>query len=284
MNYVTRQGGATVTILVPWDCGNYCPFCVNKKDYEHMENFSLDKIIESIGVMDEITPECDFVISGGEPLSDLVGLQRIIDAIPSTHRIFINTTIPVNTTTDKDALFSFVTKNKGKLTEINVSRHIEPYVIECEDEILKKLIELGINIRVNCVLFDKFTKEQIYAFFDRMSNYVSKIQLRANYTNCTLENLYDLEADEIFCFLRENLGEYTSLGEYRMRCGYAFNYKNLKVEYHKTLPYSTIKEEGKNILYDIILRQTGLLTSDWNEYGVPLDVEAYRNVEFEVYK
>jgi organic radical activating enzyme len=284
MKYVTRKGGATVTILVPWDCGNNCPFCVNKKDYEHMENFSLEKIIESIGIMDSITPECDFVISGGEPLSDLKGLQRIIDSIPPTHRIFINTTIPVSTTADCDELYAFVTKNKDKITEINVSRHIVPYVVECADDILKKLIDLGIHIRVNCVLFDKFTKDEIFGFFDRMTKYVNKIQLRANYTNCTLENLYDLEDDEIFCFLTENLGEYTSLGEYRMRCGYAFKYKNLKIEYHKTLPYSTIKENGANILYDIILRQTGLLTSDWNEYGVPLDIEAYRNVEFEEYK
>ena len=74
MKYVTRKGGATVTILVPWDCGNNCPFCVNKKDYLHMENFSLDKILESVKTMDEITPECDFVISGGEPFSDLNGL------------------------------------------------------------------------------------------------------------------------------------------------------------------------------------------------------------------
>lgn len=284
MKYVTRKGGATVTILVPWDCGNNCPFCVNKKDYLHMENFSLDKILESVKTMDEITPECDFVISGGEPFSDLNGLGKLIDAIPSTHRIFINTTIPVSTTEECEALYKFVLSKKDKITEINVSRHIVPYVIECEDSVLKHLIDLGIHIRVNCVLFDDFTKDEIFHFFDRMSKYVNKIQLRANYTNCTLENLYDLEDDKIFCFLRENLGDYESLGEYRMRCGYAFKYKDLKIEYHKTLPYSTIKENGADILYDIIVRQTGLITSDWNEYGVPLDIEAYRNVEFEEYK
>ena len=28
--YKTRDGGATVTIFVPYDCKNHCPFCINK--------------------------------------------------------------------------------------------------------------------------------------------------------------------------------------------------------------------------------------------------------------
>ena len=27
--YKTREGGATVTIFVPYDCKNHCPFCIN---------------------------------------------------------------------------------------------------------------------------------------------------------------------------------------------------------------------------------------------------------------
>ena len=40
-------------------------------------------------------------------------------------------------------------------------------------------------------------------------------------------------------------------------------------------------ENGKtfDILYDIIIKQTGELHSDWT--GVPLDVERYENVTFE---
>ncbi|MFR7892996.1 MAG: hypothetical protein ACLU38_01840 [Dysosmobacter sp.] len=39
--------------------------------------------------MDEITPRCDFVFTGGEPLADLGSLQKMLDAIPNTHRIFV---------------------------------------------------------------------------------------------------------------------------------------------------------------------------------------------------
>ena len=30
--YKVPKNGATVTIYAPYDCGNNCPFCVNKKD------------------------------------------------------------------------------------------------------------------------------------------------------------------------------------------------------------------------------------------------------------
>ena len=63
--YKTREGGATVTVFVPYDCRNHCPFCVNKQEYANAEGFSVEAILESIAVMDKITPYCDFVFTGG---------------------------------------------------------------------------------------------------------------------------------------------------------------------------------------------------------------------------
>ena len=40
--YKTREGGATVTVFVPYDCQNNCPFCINKKEYADVSSFSLD--------------------------------------------------------------------------------------------------------------------------------------------------------------------------------------------------------------------------------------------------
>lgn len=67
--YKTRAGGATVTVFVPYDCNNHCPFCINKQEYEDCTGFSLEAILRSIRTMDEITPACDFVFTGGEPLA-----------------------------------------------------------------------------------------------------------------------------------------------------------------------------------------------------------------------
>ena len=76
--YKTREGGATVTVFAPYDCGNHCPFCINKGEYEDTSWFNQAEIHKSIKLMDSITPECDFVFTGGEPFSNRIGLQKII--------------------------------------------------------------------------------------------------------------------------------------------------------------------------------------------------------------
>ena len=43
--YKTRERGATVTVFVPYDCKNHCPFCINKEEYADMTGFSLEKIV-----------------------------------------------------------------------------------------------------------------------------------------------------------------------------------------------------------------------------------------------
>ena len=53
--YKTRSGGATVTIFVPYDCRNHCPFCINKKEYADCTGFSVEAILRSIAVMDAIS-------------------------------------------------------------------------------------------------------------------------------------------------------------------------------------------------------------------------------------
>ncbi len=48
--------------------------------------FSVEAILRSIAVMDAITPECDFVFTGGEPFAQMGDLQRMLDAIPGRTR------------------------------------------------------------------------------------------------------------------------------------------------------------------------------------------------------
>ena len=134
--YKTREGGATVTVFVPYDCKNHCPFCINKGEYADMTGFSLEKIIESIRRMDAITPRCDFVFTGGEPFADIGKLQLMLDEIPTTHRVFINTTLPVSQDQTEDDILAFAERNQHKITCINVSRHMQHYVVESNDSLL----------------------------------------------------------------------------------------------------------------------------------------------------
>ena len=280
--YKTRAGGATVTVFVPYDCQNNCPFCVNKQEYANCTGFSVEKIIESIGIVNSITPECDVVFTGGEPFANLNSLQRMLDAVPGTHKVYINTTFPVQPGCSAEEMLAFTEKNKDKITCINVSRHVDPYVEESPDEIVGKI---ATPKRINCVLYRDYPSDKLKDFAERWRKYNIPIQFRYDYTETTPENLYEEENDPILQDLRRQF-TYMGLDGCRMRNGFHFLFRDLHMTYHKTLPYSTIVETDENgitydILYDILIKQTGELHSDWT--GVPLDVEKYRNAVFEPY-
>ena len=280
--YKTREGGATVTVFVPYDCGNHCPFCINKQEYADMSDFSLEKICASIERMDKITPYCDFVFTGGEPMANLEALQVMLDKIPSTHRIFINTTLPVFAGRRPEEILDFAEKNKDKITCINVSRHMQKYVEESDDSILGRL---PVPARVNCVLWKNYPSANLPAFVERWKPQGVSIQFRYDYTDTTPDNLYQEEGDKILADLKKFF-RYTGMDGCRMRNGYHFEYDGVEITYHKTLPYSTITETDENgvtydILYDVIIKQNGDIHSDWT--GVMMDVDAYENVVYEPY-
>ena len=280
--YKTREGGATVTVFAPYDCRNHCPFCVNKGEYADTTGFSLEKIVESIDRMDKITPRCDFVFTGGEPLADLAALQTMLDHVPTTHRVFINTTLPVSEYQTEDDVLAFLARNREKITCINISRHVQKYVMESNDSMLRRL---PVPFRINCVLFRDYPADKLVPFMERFLPIPgANIQFRFDYTATTPENLYS--HDKILADLSA-VARYTGLDGCRMRCGFHFDYKGMELTYHKTLPYSTIVETDPesgvtyDILYDILIKQNGDIHSDWT--GILLDVEAYENVVYEPY-
>lgn len=288
--YKTRVGGCTCTVFVPYDCNNHCPFCVNKKEYADTSKFSLDKIIESIKIIDSITPKCDFVFTGGEPLANLESLKKMLDVLPTTHNIYINTTFPVQPNISGDEVLSFVDSNKNKISCINISRHMHPYVEESPDELVGKI---PTKTRINCVLYKNYNgDDRLYDFAKRWGKYQIPIQFRFDYTETTPENLYEMDNDPILQDLMSHF-TYIGLDGCRMRNGFHFKYyiEELglweRMTYHKTLPYSTIAEKDKedgityDILYDILIKQNGDFHSDWT--NVPLDIEKYKKVKFEPY-
>ena len=197
--YKTRAGGATVTVFVPYDCNNHCPFCVNKQEYEDCTGFSLKAILRSIRTMDEITPACDFVFTGGEPLANLDALQQMLDAIPPTHKIYINTTFPVQQQHSAEEMIAFTEKNKDKITCMNISRHLVKYVEESPDEVIGRI---ACRTRINCVLYKHYPADKLPAYVERFLPYGIPIQFRYDYTATTPENLYDEKDDRILADLR----------------------------------------------------------------------------------
>ena len=306
MQYITRKGGATVTIFVPYDCQNHCPFCINKAEYEDTSKFNLEEILRSIKIMSAMTPSCDFVLTGGEPLADLDKCELILKTIhgkDTHHKVFINTTLPTNKYTIDELAFKlnrWYTFNL--ITGINVSRHLDKYVQECDDAIFKMLI---FEPRINCVLYnihtlDKKIKNKLTAFVERFKAFTDYIQFRKDYVVTTPSNLYDEKGDEIFKLLKETFDYVGPFGQYRMRCGYEFKYEDYKITYHKTLPYSKIYLTNNSVaLYDVIIKQDGTIKEDWDtcleESITPvnrkcdnianeLDLTAYKNVTYEEYR
>ena len=312
MKYITREGGATVTIFVPYDCNNHCPFCINKAEYADTSKFDINEIIKSIKIMDAITPYCDFVFTGGEPLANLEMLQMMLDVIPHTHKVFINTTLPAGGKYSEEDVARFLNTNyeQGNITGINVSRHLKKYVQECLDEIFNMI---RFQTRINCVLYKSFEPKEIIDFVERFRKYTTYIQFRRDYCITTLDNLYDEENDVILKCLKNSFRYVGPFGQYRMRCAYEFDYDGYKITYHKTLPYSKLpalykegtKDEipmadpelnlGTFVLYDIIIKQNGAIKDDWDvcnnldsrvcdKLAKPLDLDAYRHAKFEEYK
>ena len=282
--YKTREGGATITIFVPYNCRNHCPFCINKEEYSHPEGFSAEKICHSIEMMNQITPYCDYVFTGGEPFANLDSLQMMLDKIPTTHKVYINTTLPVFEFQTEDDIVNFTKRNKDKITCINVSRHMQHYVVESNDSLLSRL---AVPFRINCVLYKNYPAQELVPYLERFYKIPgASVQFRFDYTATTPDNLYDEQGDRILHDLKQ-IATYTGLDGCRMRCGFHFDYKGMELTYHKTLPYSTIVETDPktgityDILYDILIKQNGDIHSDWD--GTLMDVDAYRKVVFEPY-
>ena len=178
--YKTREGGATVTVFVPYDCNNHCPFCINKKEYADCTGFSLDAILDSIRTMDAITPRCDFVFTGGEPLANLEALQKMLDAIPTTHKVYINTTFPVQTGFyTAEEMLDFTRRNRDKITCMNISRHLVKYV-----EAMRVILPFSMNSsRLCCCFLLKYWISSRYSSTPLGASMVSTSAMMA-FTSC----------------------------------------------------------------------------------------------------
>ena len=154
-----------------------------------------------------------------------------------------------------------------RISCINVSRHLKHYVKECSDEIFNLL---KIRTRINCVVFqdakEESTKEKLIAFLDRFKGH--EVQLRANYSFLNLENVFETYNDNLYKLISEICEYKYDLEKERFRTGYVFEREGSKITYHKTLPFA--KVDG--IVGDIIIRQTGRIYDDWNEYGEELNI------------
>ena len=279
--YKTRAGGATVTVFVPYDCNNHCPFCINKQEYEDCTASAWRRSCAVSARWTKSRPRATSSSPAASRWPTSMPCSRCWTH-PAYAQDLYQHDLPVQQQHSAEEMIAFTEKNKDKITCMNISRHLVKYVEESPDEVIGRI---ACRTRINCVLYKHYPADKLPAYVERFLPYGIPIQFRYDYTATTPENLYDEKDDRILADLRR-MFTYKGLDGCRMRNGFHFEYKGLHLTYHKTLPYSTIVETGEDgvtydILYDILIKQNGDIHSDWT--GVMLDVEKYRHVTFEPY-
>ena len=288
MSYISQyKNGATVTVLVPYDCHNNCPFCVNKKDYrEKYKNKDINKVMEGMTRLNSITPNCDYVFSGGEPFANLESLKVLLEKVRefnkngSKHKLFINTTFPAFTKEAVKEMVSLCEEYKDVITGINISRHLIKYVKECPDSVLLTLKNMGISIRINTVVFNNRDLINLENHLERFKNF--PVQIREDYTKCKIESLHDYHDKNSLLQIVLNImklpfdeNNFLFRNDFRWNYILKINDNGCKITLHRTLPYSVIKVGDNDEINDIIIEPTGKVVTDWNDYGQPIDYDEY---------
>lgn len=258
MKYYKGRNNLSCTIFVPIKCENNCPFCntnVMYDKFEYKEDY-LNKIFESIDIINKNDSISEFVITGGEPFMNLDITKRIIDKCDKA--VFINTSLPkVN---NIDEIIDFVNK-EDKIGGINISRHLN-FIHQKSTEDIDVMNKISKYVRVNTIIYPSYNFNKIKNFIDYYATDYRLINLRADYRNITPENLKSRDKiDEML------LNEYKF--EYSTSClvcnTEVFSDEDYKIiQYHRGLEHSSVTYGDRTYINDIIINIYGHIYKDWD--------------------
>lgn len=267
--YVIGRSNLAVTIFVPYDCPNKCPFCTSKDDYKDTSNFSLSNILSSIKEVCRIKQIRDIVITGGEPFADLTILQKILNVCKKYNKnIYINTTLPVKDSIDIDYIYNFIKKNENIISGLNISRHMCLKTNYENDDLIQMLYNnTKVRLRINSVLLNVTAElTRVCDFINNYSKFVHSINFRGDYTK--VKNQDDLRGlNEPILDILFSLPELHYLGSGGcLVCNNNdfVNDKGVYISYHRGYEHSLVKKGRYLILNDIIIKQDGKILSDWD--------------------
>ena len=257
--FLFGRNNLALTVFVPYDCPNHCPFCTSKPLYAGANAKNVEYQLKR--VLGEFRyPIKDVVFTGGEPMADVGHLAKLIDTVPGRYNVYINTCLT------EDHLYDFVALvNKcDKIKGVNVSRHGESYG---ED---RKLLH-GIAgddavrlfkkpVRINCVVCDQNIDAVIERWQGTNVNLCFRKDYRIPQTQTELHNLYepfmlDLVARgfRYYNHVQCNVCDTTR-----------FEHDGFMVTYHKGLQHSSILTGDVLELNDIIINPDGHVAYDWD--------------------
>jgi hypothetical protein len=263
--FVSGRNNLAVTIMVPFDCPNNCPFCESKKEYA-TNRPSLDNVINAVKHIFRDNNTLDIpevVITGGEPMANILALRKIINVIPSDKDIYINTTCIRHNFDEFVALVNSDPQIKG----VNISRHSTTYEEDCKtlhgivpDEWLSKFEK---SVRINCVI-----KDITHSFFhDVISRWEGKdveLSFREDFNTMTEEELHNPYT--VPFGLLGNVKNYVGNTHCKVCDTTTFlTRKDMVIRYHKGIKNTLVYlGNDKYEINDIIVRQDGQIFADWD--------------------
>lgn len=263
--FVSGRANLALTIMVPFDCPNHCPFCESKKEYGKNRP-SLDGVINAIKhfYRDNNTLDVpEVVITGGEPMANITALRKILNVIPANRDVYINTTLLKRNFAD----FCDLVNNTPQIKGINISRHGYDYNDDCEllhgiapDHWLSKITK---SIRINCVVNNN---TNIYEILDRwVQHHNVELSLRENFNTMTLGELHNPYSGHLPRLATEL--EYVGHTQCKVCDTTTFRVKqgDTLVRYHKGIKNTLVTlGNDKYEVNDIIIRQDGQVFCDWD--------------------
>lgn len=276
MDFTIGRNDFSVTVYVPWNCTNNCPFCSSKKDYERIPSDfealkqSLYKIRESMLPI--------VVFTGGEPSSNIEMLKELL-AIVDNKIVYINTSLPERNAAEFINLVNSTDCIKG----ISVSRHRLSF--KEDSRILRNiardavitLIKKPVRINVVQEAEDSFDISNVEKYVKRWK-YIAKakggpeslvLNLRGNYCLQDSRDLHDMTGSKVVNELATryyyNSHSFCNVCD---TCVFEEVDENgnteFVIQYHRGLMHTAIKFGNVIELNDLIILQNGEICYDWD--------------------
>jgi len=269
MKFLVGRSNLSVTVFVPWDCDKHCPFCTSKEFYSSME-CSLPKVLMSLESMC-LTGIREVVVSGGEPFSNLEGLEQILQ-VASKHgkKVFINTSFPKGIET-KDAI-DLISKYRRNLCGINVSRHVET-VFRDDDAAFLSEVNSWVPVRINRLVDEEssvhFSSKDAEDLVGVASKFSSSLNFRWDYRKLSEEQLHTINNAFLGHLFESPSLSYVRSGGCLVCDTFVFHYNRLgdtpyEVRFHRGLPSTFIRKGNYGFINDIVVFPDGTVRLDWD--------------------
>lgn len=271
LRLIVGRSNLSITVFVPWDCENKCPFCTTKSLYSSMD-LSLTNVIASLKELLK-TDVREIVITGGEPFSNLEGLDQILSTIyeHESKKVYINTTFPKKTQNEKT--LELIEKYRCFVRGINVSRHNG--ISSDEDRLFIRSVDCRIPVRINHIVDETTAKHMTNDDLEKLiydASFVSSSlcfrydyrkvldteQLKSIHINDFLNRLFEMES--ISCVnSRGCLVCNTDVFRYKR------GVRDYDVLFHRGTQHTFVRTNMYGIINDIIVFPNGTVRLDWNE-------------------